>query len=400
MTLAILAWRTLLRQPARAVLGVFGVAAVAALLFDMLLLAGGLATSFRDLLDSTGFDVRVTATEALPGMGPYLEGVRDLVADIDELDHVADVAAVALGTIAARGSEDQDAISLPIQGYLGTVRGGWKVLEGDDLPREPASSGTVVINRAAAEQLDLDPGDELLLGGLKIRDRWSAPPQRCRITGIVEFVFEQGHTPSAAMDLDTMEGLAGRKPDRAAFLMVSSAPASADIETVQAIRDRFPNLHAYSNAQYVQQFQAHDFSYFRQIAVVISTLTVFFTFLLLTALLTVSVNQRLGEVAGLRALGFRRRRIVAMLMWETAVTVVVGLVLAVAVGAALAVVLDGILHDMPGLPDRLHFFVYRHGVLVRFVGLILGTGLLSLVYPAWIAARLPIAATLRKEITT
>jgi len=44
------AWRSLVRQPARASLGVLGVAAVGALLFDMLLLSQGLVISMRGLL--------------------------------------------------------------------------------------------------------------------------------------------------------------------------------------------------------------------------------------------------------------------------------------------------------------------------------------------------------------
>ncbi len=54
------AWRSLVRQPARATLGILGVAAVGALLFDMLLLSEGLIVSMRDLLNRRGYDVRVT----------------------------------------------------------------------------------------------------------------------------------------------------------------------------------------------------------------------------------------------------------------------------------------------------------------------------------------------------
>ena len=59
------AWRSLTRQPARAVLGIVGIAAVGALLFDMLLLSRGLVLSFGDLLESVGFD----ATLKQPGRG-------------------------------------------------------------------------------------------------------------------------------------------------------------------------------------------------------------------------------------------------------------------------------------------------------------------------------------------
>ena len=62
------AWRSLVRQPARATLGVLGVAAVGALLFDMLLLSQGLVVSMRDLLERQGWDIRVSAGD-LPGRG-------------------------------------------------------------------------------------------------------------------------------------------------------------------------------------------------------------------------------------------------------------------------------------------------------------------------------------------
>ena len=66
------AWRSLFRQPARAVLAIAGIATVGALLFDMLLLSRGLLISFRDLLGEVGFDVRVTATSSLPMTGPRI----------------------------------------------------------------------------------------------------------------------------------------------------------------------------------------------------------------------------------------------------------------------------------------------------------------------------------------
>src|SRR5688572_23393089 len=68
------AWRSLVRQPARATLGVLGVAAAGALLLDMLLLSQGLVTSMRDLLDRTGFDIRVAADDPVPGRPDITDG--------------------------------------------------------------------------------------------------------------------------------------------------------------------------------------------------------------------------------------------------------------------------------------------------------------------------------------
>ena len=65
MTSAWLAWRTVQRYRARTILALIGVAAIGALLFDMLLLAHGLVDSFADLLSHTGYDVRVLSTDGV-----------------------------------------------------------------------------------------------------------------------------------------------------------------------------------------------------------------------------------------------------------------------------------------------------------------------------------------------
>ena len=117
----------------------------------------------------------------------------------------------------------------------------------------------------------------------------------------------------------------------------------------------------------------------------------------MTTLLTVSVNQRLGEVAALRALGFSRRRIIADLIAESAVLVGGRGLLAIPLGLLLAAGLDSILRQMPGLPARLHFFVFEPRALALHLGFLALGVLLAAAYPVLLAARLPIAATLRKE---
>ena len=83
-----LAWLTIVRQPARTCLGVLGVAAVGALLFDMLLLSRGLVVSFRDLLGRSGFDVRVLATDAPPFAGPTIPHATAVETSIAALPEV------------------------------------------------------------------------------------------------------------------------------------------------------------------------------------------------------------------------------------------------------------------------------------------------------------------------
>ena len=66
MTALALAWKTAARYRARAVLAVAGVATIGALNFDMLLLSRGLLRSFEDLINSTGYDVRIVGNSGLP----------------------------------------------------------------------------------------------------------------------------------------------------------------------------------------------------------------------------------------------------------------------------------------------------------------------------------------------
>src|SRR5262249_24213317 len=154
---------------------------------------------------------------------------------------------------------------------------------------------------------------------------------------------------------------------------------------------------AYSNDAVVAEFNRNGFAYFRQISVVLSSVTITFAFLLIATLLTVSTSQRLGEIAALRALGIGRRRIAAMLLWESAVLVGRGRP-PLPLGGALAYVLDRLLRQMPGLPERLHFFVFDVTAILQHVLLLTLTALAAAAYPVWLAARVPIAETLRREV--
>jgi putative ABC transport system permease protein len=127
-------------------------------------------------------------------------------------------------------------------------------------------------------------------------------------------------------------------------------------------------------------------------------MTVVFAFLLVGTLLTVSTNQRLGEIAALRALGIGRPRIASMLLYESALLVGGGGVLALPLGGMLAFGLDRILRQMPGVPERLHFFVFAPGALALHLALLAATAIIAASYPIWLTARLPIASTLRHEV--
>jgi len=383
------------------VLGVAGIAAVGALLFDMLLLSRGLVVSFGEILDSVGFDVRVTATSALPTMGPTIRDAQATAAVLRTLPEIQEVVPLRAGRAEAT-SPEASPFELTFLGSGPREGRGFRVIEGRGLHEANGGDAPpVIVNRNLAARLHLVPGSELHLTGACARGPSALPSVALRVQGIAVFPFDTLGELTAMTTLPGFLHVCGDQEVNAAdMLLVASRPAAGASAAVEAIGRLRPDLHAFSNEQFLDRLQRMDFSYFRQISFVLSSITLFFAFLLVATLLTVSVNQRFGELAVLRALGLRRRRIVADLFCESALLVGVGGLLSLPIGGLLARQLDGILRSMPGLPERLHFFVFEPRAVILHVTLMGVTGLLAALYPAYLAARLPIAATLRKEVVS
>jgi putative ABC transport system permease protein len=384
------AWRSLVRQPARALLGIVGVAAVGALLFDMLLLSQGLVVSMRDLLDRTGWDVRVTSTGDFPGQGPRIEDAAGTAAAIAALPSVR--AAIALRFADGRLDLDNGvALAVAFQGVSGEAPPPWTVVRG----RDALADDELVINEAIADVAGIEPGAAVTVRASCGAGTAAAPATSLRVAGIATFPFELTDEYSVAGTFGALAAACGSPVEEADVILVTSAgdpDAAAD-----AIPLAQPAVRALTNAEMLGRFQETGFSYFRQISTVLSTVTLAFALLLITVLLTVSVNQRLGEIAALRAIGFSRGRAVADVLCESALIVGIGGLLSLPLGFALAVWLDGILKAMPGIPVQMHFFVFEIQALVVHVILLAATALIAAIYPMRIVARLPIAATLREE---
>ena len=395
------AWRCLVRQPARAALGIAGVAAVGALLFDMLLLSQGLVISMRDLLVRVGFDVRVTATESIPLAAPRITDATATVADIAALPEVEAVAPLRFAR-AEVGVSDDPAPGLRLVGVTASARSAWTLIEGRDLHEvEKYEPSPILVNETVARALDVSPGSTMVIRPRCSRLLSALPPVEFVVAGVVDFPIDSQSQMVGAVLLPDFSRACGEElRDEVDLLLVASRRGEGSEATVSAIQRVRPNLNVFSNEQMIDQFQRVGFSYFRQISVVLATMTLFFAFLLVTALLTVSVNQRLAEIATLRALGFPRRRIAADLFWESSVLVASGGILALPIGAGVAAWLDAILRGMPDVPADLHFFVFQPSAVLLHFALLGVAGLLAALYPTQLAARLPIATTLRREVVS
>jgi putative ABC transport system permease protein len=402
------AWLSIVRQPSRALLGVLGIAAVGALLFDMLLLSRGLVLSFRDLLGREGFDVRVIATEAPPPLGPPIDNATSAaaaiaaLADVEAVSQIRflDVEIAGSGRVDAAGLETTASSDLEFIAIDPRVRSPWTILEGRDLAAESSGEARpLLVNRLVARQLDLSPGSAVTLRGLCGRAGEALPAVPFTVAGIAEFPFDDERAKTVGGRLEDVERLCGERADDAADALLVRSRGDADA-TAAAIRAVRPELHVATNEELVERFSRVEFSYFRQISFVLASVTVFFGFLLIAVLLTVSVNQRLGEIAALRALGLSRGRVVAGVLWESVMLVGAGGLLAIPFGLALSAWLDRILRALPGIPVAVSFFVFEPRALALHAALLAVAAVAAALYPMRIVATLPIAATLRREVVS
>jgi putative ABC transport system permease protein len=392
------AWRSLVRQPARATLGVLGVAAVGALLFDMLLLSQGMIVSMRDLLERSGWDIRVTYGD-LPRQGPRVPNALEVTQRIAQLPSVRSVlmVRVANARIERASGAPIPAVFEGASGHSSSGTAGikppWTILQG----RDALGPGEAIIDRAVAAATSVQPGGTITLRATCVADREALPPAQLQVVGIAEFAFASPNEDAVGGTFDALKAACGGNVGDEADLLLVTSTGDAN-GTAAAIREALPALSAMTNEEVVGRLQATGFTYFRQISTVLTTVTVSFAVLLITVLLTVSVNQRLGEIAALRALGFTRSRVVADVLCESGLIVGIGGLLSLPLGLLMSSGLDRILKRMPGIPSELHFFVFEERALAIHAALLMTTAIIAALYPMRVVSRLPIAATLRDEV--
>jgi putative ABC transport system permease protein len=264
--------------------------------------------------------------------------------------------------------------------------------------RQPAAPDELVANDALLAAIGRRVGDTVTAAaGYDPQLRALAGARTFRIVGRVRFVYFAAEQRGAALPLATLRAMQGADAaDRISLAMVRLRPG-ADVEAARTrVWRLFPRVTVVSTAEALRQVDER-LSYFRQLAVILGAVSLVVGFLLVTTIVTVSVNERIGEIAVMRAIGVRRWRIVAQIVLEAAALVLVATPLGLVLGLVTARYLNSILARFPGLPERIDFFYFQPSAAWTALGLLALCGVLSGVYPSWRGASLPIAATLRQE---
>jgi len=385
--------KNLARQPLRTGLSLIGIAVAAAMLLDMVMLSGGIDRSFSDMLLRRGFQMRLTPKGTLPfDTEATIGGVSDIVAALRRDPAVAAAGAV-LGT-SVYGRTPDALVTLFGYGIEPEAQSLYEVTGGRDLTS--ADSSGVVLSEAAARLLGASIGDTVtLVGRLDPQVVTAAVGRRLVVRGLVRWLYDYRGQPSVGTVLPLMQSLSRQAAaDRASLILVKARDDRAVPQLADRLRERFPRVEVNSVADLVAHFRER-LVYFRQLSYILGSMSLIVAVLLIATLLTITVNERLGEIATLRAIGVSRATVVAQVLAEGTTLTLLGAVLGIALGLVTARYLDAILTRFPGLPAAFSFFVPRADTLAFAALVLLVTGALAGLYPAWLASRAPIAATLR-----
>jgi putative ABC transport system permease protein len=388
--------RNLGRHRLRSALSVLGIAVSAAMLLDMVMLSGGIDKSFAELVLGRGFQIRMTPRGTLPfDTEATMPGAMSMVESIRRDPDVA-VAGAVLGT-SLFGRSGDSLITLFGYGIEPEAQGLYQVISGDDLTS--GDSNGVLLSSTAAKRLRASIGDTVaLLGRLDPQAVTALEGRRLVVRGTVRWLYDARGQASVGTVLPTMQRLARQEGDRASLLVVKARSDAAVTSVARRLRARFPGIEVNSVADLVIQFRKR-LVYFRQLSYILGSMSLLVTVLLVATLLTITVGERLGEIATLRAIGVSRWSIVHQVLAEGTALTLAGGALGIVLGLATARYLDAILTSFPGLPAAFSFFVPRPDALATAAVVLFVTGSLAGAYPAWIAGRAPIAATLRAEAT-
>ncbi|HEY1951675.1 MAG TPA: ABC transporter permease, partial [Gemmatimonadaceae bacterium] len=193
--LGALAQASLIRHRARTLLAVLGVAIAAAMLLDMVMLATGMRESFRELLLSRGFQLRLSPKGTLPfDTDATIPGVGRIIAVLRSNPDVREISPV-LGASIHIPVNGRDVSGSAI-GIDPRVQGDYELVSGRDV----TSPDAIAVNDFMLKQLGARAGDTLSVAlGYDPQTRSYSAERKLVLSGVVRFIYGANDQAGAVM---------------------------------------------------------------------------------------------------------------------------------------------------------------------------------------------------------
>ena len=361
------ALRNVLRQPTRTVLTVIGigVALMAIVLLgamgDGLIdtiggLAGGLGAQLVGMEAGGSIDLSKIDEDVVQRIGT-MEGVRAAEGFLTGYTSVGDLPFFVVFGYRPRG--------LAIREY--------RIVEGEPL----TTNRQMIMGRVAAENLSIDVGDSM-----RIFDR------AFRVVGIYEtgVSFQDGGGVVTLRDAQRLFG----QPNKVSFLGIWLEEQAAADAVIHRVEARFPEVDVSKASAFTEDVS--DLQAMEAMVWGVSLMALVVGGLGMMNTMVMSVFERTREIGVLRALGWRRWRVLWMVLRESVTLTLLG-----GLGGSLVALAVGLLLNTVPIIQGWFEMQYSAGLFGQALATAIGLGMVGGLYPAWWASNLRPAEALRYE---
>ncbi len=363
MTFLTVVFRGLTRRPVRTGLTLLGIAIGIAAVVALVGISRGFSTSWETGMKARGTDIVVSNMGSSLTPKPFNADVRDKVA---QLPHVAAATTLLVDLMSV---EDAQMMLVSSREWGGYTWQNLKVLSGR-LPHD-AKEPAVVLGSTAAEVLKKKVGDPLQL-----------ETRELTVVGIVDggAWVENG---SVILSLPLFQEITGNQGKiNAIDVRVTPGTTSAESEQLMGQIDKVvPDAHAMLAGEHISNSQAYRIVHAMSWATSLLAILVGVLGVMNTMLMT--VFERTHEICVLLAIGWKRSRIVRMVLWESAMLGFAGGI----VGVILGTIGVRILGHAPAIRGLLEPDLSL-GLFAKSVAIAVAVGILSGLYPAWRSSHL------------
>jgi ABC-type antimicrobial peptide transport system permease subunit len=362
------ALRNLLRRPARTLITVAGLGLGVGFIVSLIAVVDGFDVLFTQLGTAGQVDLMVEQAKASDAAFSVID---ERIADRIELrDDVASVSKLVLGVTSAPGVPYFLVFGLdPREQYIQHYR----LVEGEPIARQ----NEIMLGRTVARSIKREVGDKISLGGATYR-----------ISGIFEngVALEDSGGVLALRDAQRLF----RKPGQVSFLGIQVVDPTRADDVAANLEAQFPDIMVARVANFTERM--NDMQVTNAALDALIVIVVLVGGVVMMNAMLMSVFERTQEIGVLRALGWRKLRVVRMVVSEAVALSVLSALIGVGIGVLLAqsFTLD------PTMGAYL-LPTYSPDLFVRVLVLVIVLGVTGAVYPALRAANMRPIEALRYE---
>ena len=394
-----LARRSLRARWGRSIFIGLSVLAGVAFVAGSFILADSIGKTFDNLIDGLVGDLDLEVRSELTI--DSLDAVRDPVPAslADQIAEIPGVETIDMGIARYAQMIDPDGKPVTTQGAptLGVSWNPDTSLSGVELKdgRPPSGSGEVAIDKATADRVGFDVGDPITV-------ILPAGQQQFTIVGLVGLGNSDGFVgaTTVAFDFDTARDVLGAG-DTVDTIDIKVAP-DADVDTVKAqinelLPDRTEVVTGKEVSDELKDQVGEVVGYLRIGLLIFAAVTAFVAAFVINNVYGITIGQRLRELALLRAVGANGSQVRRLVLIEAFVVALIATVLGIFGGLLVAKGMIGAFNAAGGgFPPTPLVMKPRTIVVAVIVGI--GVTVLSVLIPAWRAARIPPVAAMRPEL--